>query len=161
MTPAVVTAKKWKIAFNLLHFTHEPGTSSFAEEAAQKLGLDGERVFKTLIIVGASGELAVAIVPALQKLNMKKIAKELSWKKASMADKHSVSRSSGYVIGGVSPLGQKKELLTVIDTSSKAFETILVSAGKRGLEIELSPQDLALVTRASFAEITDKKIRSQ
>ena len=105
------------------------------------------------MVSSPQNQLAVALVAVSNKLNLKKLAKALGWKKVAMADKNMVSRSTGYVIGGVSPLGQKKPLATVVDISSEAFSTIFVSAGKRGLEIELSPKDLAMLTNATFADI--------
>jgi Cys-tRNA(Pro)/Cys-tRNA(Cys) deacylase len=154
MTPAIDIAKKRKIAFNIHQYSHEATSKAYGEEAADKLGLEYERVFKTLVVSNPEGLMAVAVVAVSTQLNMKKMAKSLGWKKVVMADKLALSRSSGYVIGGVSPLGQKKPLVTVIDVSSKDFDTIFVSAGKRGLEIELCAQDLALLTRASFADIS-------
>lgn len=153
MTPAIDIAKKYRIAYTLHQYTNAPGAIAYGEEAADKLGLAYHQVFKTLVVQSSQNELAVAVVPVSNKLNLKKLAKVLAWKKVVMADKQAVSRSSGYVLGGVSPLGQKKALPTIIDQSGEHFATLFVSAGKRGLEIELSPTDLALVTNAKFADI--------
>lgn len=153
MTPAVDVAKKHKIKFEIHQYSHDAKASAYGEEAADKLGLDPQCVFKTLVVSNLDGTMAVAIVPVSMQLNMKRVAKALAWKKACMADKTAVSRATGYVLGGVSPLGQKKRLLTVIDASAQNFGTIFVSAGKRGLEIELSADDLATLTNARFADI--------
>ncbi|NQZ31004.1 MAG: Cys-tRNA(Pro) deacylase [Oceanospirillaceae bacterium] len=153
MTPALNCLKKQKISHKIYKYQHEPTTQAYGLEAVEKLNIDQELVFKTLVVMLDNHELAVAIIPVAQKLSFKRIAKALGAKKSSMADKDSVVRSSGYVLGGVSPLGQKKALRTVIDLSAQTLAIMLVSAGKRGLEIELAPTDLARLTRANFAEI--------
>lgn len=156
MTPAIEQAKKQKIVFELHHYQHDAQASSFGLEAAEKLSVDAKQIFKTLVVSYLSNEvtkLAVAIVPVNQKLNLKAMAKALKSKKATMAEAKLVENSTGYILGGVSPLGQKKRLPTVIDDSSQLFSTIYVSAGKRGLEIELSANDLAKSTGASFAAL--------
>ena len=118
--------------------------------------MPAERIFKTLVVDVGDKKLVVAIVPVTAMLNLKAIAKAAKAKKAVMADKNDVMRSTGYVLGGVSPLGQKKRLLTVIDSSAQAYETMYVSAGRRGLEIELAPSDLKLLTNADFAAISNE-----
>jgi len=152
MTPAINAAKKAKIKYTVHEYDHDPAAPSFGEEAAEKLGVPPERVFKTLVVDAGAG-LAVAVVPVLLKLDLKAMAKALKAKKAAMAEVKVVERTTGYVVGGVSPLGQKKRLPTVLDDSAQGFETIFVSGGKRGLDIELSPADLAALTRASFASV--------
>ena len=122
-------------------------------EAAEKLNIDVARVFKTLVLQLDNGQLTVGIVPVSGQLNLKQQAKAAGGKKAAMADAKLVEKSTGYVLGGVSPLGQKKRLATVIGSSARNHETILVSAGRRGLEIELSPDDLCRLTSATFAPI--------
>lgn len=117
------------------------------------LGIEEARVFKTLIVQLDRGDLAVAIIPVSSMLSMKKIAKAAGAKKAAMADKDLVEKTTGYVLGGVSPLGQKKRLKTVIDRSAKDSATIFVSAGRRGLDVELKPGDLATLTNAAFADL--------
>lgn len=154
MTPAINQAVKHQLAFKTHQYSHDPAAESYGLEAAEKLGVDAARVFKTLVVLIDGGELAVAIVPVSGSLNMKKIAKALAVKKATMAPAADVERSSGYVLGGVSPLGQKKRLRTVLDLSAQQQATIFVSAGKRGLEIELSPKDLAGVLNATLADIS-------
>ena len=153
MTPAIDLVRKQGIAHSLHEYPHDPKSESYGTEAAEKLGLDPDQVFKTLVAETDTGELVVAIVPVSGSLNLKQLAKAARAKKAAMADKQKVQRTTGYVLGGVSPLGQKKALRTVIDESAQAFDSIHVSAGRRGLEIELAPADLADLTRASFAPI--------
>lgn len=153
MTPAVRTAKKQKVVFTLHEYTHDPSCESYGIEAAEKLGVEEKRVFKTLVADIGNGDLAVAVLPVNQMLNMKQFAKALNVKKASMAEPRTVERVTGYVLGGVSPLGQKKRLKTVIHETAETFETIFVSAGKRGLDIELSPLDLKTLTSGKFAGI--------
>ena len=138
MTPAIELVKQHGIAHQLHHYQHDPAAASYGAEAAEKLGLLPQQVFKTLVLSLDAKQLAVAVLPVSQQLSMKLAAKALGAKKADMANAHDVMRSTGYVLGGVSPLGQKKLLPTVIDSSAQQFATIYVSAGRRGLEIELS-----------------------
>ncbi len=155
MTPAINTAKKHNIPFHTHQYSHDPAHDSYGKEAAEKLGIPEEQVFKTLVVQLDGGScLAVAVVPVSSMLNMKLTAKAARAKKAAMADKKIVERATGYILGGVSPLGQKKRLTTIIDISANNFSTIYVSAGRRGLEIELQPADLASITAADFAQIT-------
>ena len=153
MTPAINAAKKAKIPFSVHEYLHDPTCASYGLEAAEKLNIAPDRVFKTLV-ADLGGEMVVAIVPVDAMLGLKNIAKAAGAKKASMAHKALVERSTGYVLGGVSPLGQKKRLRTFIDASALAHPTIHVSAGRRGLEIELAPNDLARLTSAQFADLT-------
>ena len=152
MTPAINAAKKAKISYTVHEYDHDPAAESYGREAAEKLGVDPDRVFKTLV-VDAGGELCVAVVPVMRQLDLKLMAKATGAKKAAMADVRAVERTTGYVVGGVSPLGQKKRLTTVIDASARDAATIFVSGGRRGLDIELSPADLASLTRARFAPV--------
>ena len=157
MTPAVRQAIKQKIPFELHHYIHDINTRSFGIDAAEKLAVDARQVFKTLVVsalINNQQQLAVAIVPVACQLNLKLMAKALNTKKVKMAEAKLVESSTGYVLGGVSPLGQKKPLLTIIDNSSELFATIFVSAGKRGVEIELSAKDLAQMTQANFSALT-------
>jgi Cys-tRNA(Pro)/Cys-tRNA(Cys) deacylase len=153
MTPAIDLAKKKKISFQVHHYDHDPSAQSYGEEAAEKMGLPANRVFKTLVVASDKNSLCVCIVPVSGMLDLKAVAKAIKVKKVAMADAGKVQSTTGYVLGGVSPLGQKKQLATVIDDTAQAFDTIFVSAGKRGLEIELSPSDLQALTRAQFAPI--------
>ncbi|MDD2466800.1 MAG: Cys-tRNA(Pro) deacylase [Desulfobulbus sp.] len=154
MTPAINVAQKNKIKHTLHEFDHDPATESYGTEAAQKLGIHEKQVLKTLVVTVDGYNLAVALVPVCCMLNMKLMAKALGAKKAAMAEKATVERATGYVLGGVSPLGQKKRLPTIIDQSARNFQTIYVSAGRRGLEIELAPEDLRRLVNGAFAAIS-------
>lgn len=153
MTPAIKLVQKHKINYRVHEYAHDTNCDSYGKEAVDKLGLDENRVFKTLVINVGDHQLAVAVIPVPAMLSMKLIAKALGAKKAVMADKDDVQRSTGYVLGGVSPLGQKKRLKTVIDSSARNFSTIYVSAGRRGLDLELNPEDLRKLLNGVFAEI--------
>ncbi len=153
MTPAVNVAKKRKIEYTLHAYDHDPKSPSYGEEAAEKLGLPKERVFKTLVVSLSDNTLAVGVVPVNTMLNMKNIAKALGAKKAAMADPADVQRATGYILGGVSPLGQKKRLKTIIHATAADYSTIFVSAGQRGLDIELAPDDLRKLVNGIFADI--------
>lgn len=155
MTPAIDKAKKLNLAFNIHQYTHDSNASSYGQEAADKLGIEPNRVFKTLVVSNPDGAMAVAVIPVSSLLNMKLFAKAVGWKKVAMADKVALTRATGYVLGGVSPLGQKKSLKTLIDKSAQKFSTIYVSAGKRGLEIELAAEDLTNAVHGKFANICD------
>ncbi|UFS61718.1 Cys-tRNA(Pro) deacylase [Sulfurimonas sp. HSL-3221] len=154
MTPAVNAAKKARIAYTLHAYTHDPAAPSYGTEASEKLGIDAARVFKTLVAQIDAHRFAVAVIPVCSMLSLKHLAAAANAKKARMADGPDVERISGYVLGGVSPLGQKKRLDTFIDASAQAFQTIFVSAGRRGLELELSPDDLQALSSAVFAPLT-------
>jgi Cys-tRNA(Pro)/Cys-tRNA(Cys) deacylase len=153
VTPAIELATKANVAFTVHQYQHDPNGESYGDEAATTLGIDPQQVFKTLVVELNTGELAVAIVPVSGSLSLKGIAAAANAKKARMADKLKVQRITGYVLGGVSPIGQRKRLTTIIDKSANNFDTIFVSAGKRGLEIELNASDLATLTGATFATI--------
>lgn len=155
MTPAVNLAKKLKLNYQLHEYTHDADAESYGQEAADKLAVAPERVFKTLLVVDDNDKLAVAIVPVCAKLNLKKVARALGRKKVQMAEPKVVERTTGYVIGGVSPLGQKKRLATVIDDSAQSQASIYVSGGRRGLEIELPASQLAQALTAKFADIKE------
>jgi Cys-tRNA(Pro)/Cys-tRNA(Cys) deacylase len=154
MTPAIDYLNKQKIAFTLHEYKHDANTSSYGEEAADKLGVSSSYVFKTLVVMTSNRGMAVAVVPVNKLLNTKLMAKALQDKKVKMAEPKDVLRSTGYVLGGVSPVGQKKLLPTIIDDSARQTSNIFVSAGRRGLEIEISSIDLLKATHASFADIT-------
>ena len=139
-TPAIVAAERAAIAFTVHEYEHDPKAASYGLEAAEKLGLDPARVFKTLVS-DVDGTLTVAIVPVETQLDLKALGKRVT-----MADPKLAERTTGYVAGGISPLGQRKQLPTVIDESAFGFETVHVSAGRRGLELELAPADLLALT---------------
>ncbi|AUJ34408.1 Cys-tRNA(Pro) deacylase [Vibrio vulnificus] len=155
MTPAINLAKKKKVPHTIHEYQHDPRATSYGLEAAEVLGQDPKKVFKTLLFClnGEAKNLAVAIIPVDQKLNLKLAAKAANGKKADMADPEIAQKTTGYVVGGISPLGQKKALPTFLHISAEQQETICVSAGKRGLEIELAPKDLLTLTRGHFAEL--------
>jgi len=156
MTPATKQLEQHKISFKLHQYQHDANASSFGDEAVEKLSLNAEQVFKTLVVCTDTNQLVVAIVPVNLKLNLKAVAKKLQVKKVKMADAKRVEVSTGYVLGGVSPLGQKKSLVTIIDESAEKFSLIYVSGGRRGLEIELSPVELAKLCQASFDNISSR-----
>ncbi|TGN39408.1 Cys-tRNA(Pro) deacylase [Marinobacter confluentis] len=156
MTPGIKAAERAGIAYTLHDYQHDPETESFGLEAAEKLEVDASRVFKTLVANLDGKELIVGMVPVDAMLSLKELAKAARGKKAVMADRQTVERSTGYVLGGVSALGQKKRLRTFIDESANSFETLFISAGRRGLEIELAPADLAAVTGGRFAPLKQR-----
>lgn len=151
-TPATVALTKLGIAFTERSYTHDPAVTDFGGEAAAALGVPEERVFKTLL-ADVDGALAVAIVPVSGMLNLKALAAALGGKRAAMADPALAERRTGYVVGGISPLGQRSRLRTVLDGSALTHDTVLVSGGRRGLDLELAPNDLVSATGAVVAEI--------
>ena len=153
MTPAIKAAKQAKITYTVHEYSHDSQAASYGIEAAEKLQLPPQKVFKTLVVEMGGKDLAVAVVPVSGQLDLKAMARTMQVKKVKMAEASLVEKTTGYVLGGVSPLGQKKTLPTVVDRSAENFATIHVSAGRRGLEIELSPQDLVRLTRAHLAGI--------
>jgi Cys-tRNA(Pro)/Cys-tRNA(Cys) deacylase len=154
MTPAIKLLQQKKITHQIHEYMHDPAAASYGLEAAEKMGVMPEQVFKTLVAELDGKQLLVAILPVDQQLSLKKIAKAAGGKKAQMADPAQVERTTGYVLGGVSPLGQKKALPTYIHTAAQQLEQMYISAGKRGLEIQLAPGDLQQLTRAAFTGIT-------
>jgi Cys-tRNA(Pro)/Cys-tRNA(Cys) deacylase len=152
-TPATVALEKAGAAFSVHAYAHDPASElSYGEEAAHALGTSQDRVFKTLV-AEVDGALTVAVVPVSATLDLKSLAAATGGKRAAMADPAAAERTTGYVRGGISPLGQRKALPTVVDASASGFETVFVSAGKRGLEVELSPGVLVELTAAAVAPI--------
>ncbi|WP_328441136.1 Cys-tRNA(Pro) deacylase [Streptomyces sp. NBC_00444] len=151
-TPATVALTAAGADFTVHAYDHDPAHPSYGEEAAEAMGVSPERVFKTLV-ADVDGSLVVGIVPVSGSLDLKALATAVGAKKATMADPALAERTTGYVRGGISPLGQRKKLRTVLDASATAFDTICVSAGRRGLEVELSPKALTDLTNATLAPI--------
>ena len=151
-TPATVVLTGAGIAFTLHEYTHDPRAESFGLEAAGALGLDPTRVFKTLM-ASVDGKLAVAVVPVSGQLNLKALARTLGGGRAQMADKGAAERATGYVVGGISPVGQKRQHPSVVDDSALRHPTIFVSAGRRGLDLEIAPADLVRIIGARTAPI--------
>lgn len=151
-TPATVALTAAGIPFTPHAYQHDAANTNFGLEAASALGLDPEQVFKTLL-ADVDGALVVAIVPVTGKLDLKALAAAVSGKKAEMADPKLAERKTGYVVGGISPIGQKTRHTTVLDETAELFDTIFVSGGKRGFDIELTPADLLAVTSGSIAAI--------
>lgn len=151
-TPATVALAAAGVDYTVHAYEHDPSHPSYGEEAAEAMGVSPERVFKTLV-AEVDGALTVAVVPVAGSLDLKALAAAVGGKRAAMADPALAERTTGYVRGGISPLGQRKKLPTVLDDSALAHATICVSAGRRGLEIELSPADLATLTTATLAPV--------
>ncbi|KES17692.1 hypothetical protein GASC598I20_012100 [Gilliamella apicola SCGC AB-598-I20] len=160
MTPAIRLLKKHKIKFNIHQYQHDSHQSHYGQEAANKLGVElniiAGQIFKTLVVNmnGDNKTLAVCVLPVDCTLDLKQAAKTLACKKIELADPQLAQKRTGYIVGGISPLGQKQKLPTLIDNSAEQYATIMVSGGKRGLEIEISPEDLATELNAKFAKLT-------
>jgi Cys-tRNA(Pro)/Cys-tRNA(Cys) deacylase len=152
-TTATIALDRARIPYTLHEYSHDPRSGSYGLEASDALGVPPERVFKTLVAAVDGGTLAVGVVPVHRQLDLKALAAAVGGKKAVLAEVAAAERATGYVAGGISPLGQRKHLPTVLDASAEAFDTIYCSAGRRGLEIELSPGDLARLTAATLAPI--------
>ena len=142
-TPAIRAAEEAGIRFTLHEYEHDPSSTSYGDEAAAKLDVDPARLFKTLV-VSVDGDLRIYVVPADRQLDLRSVGK-----RAQMADRTQAERATGYVAGGISPLGQRRRLPTFVDPSALEWDTVLVSAGRRGLQIELRPQDLVALTAAT------------
>ncbi|HET6288682.1 MAG TPA: Cys-tRNA(Pro) deacylase [Amycolatopsis sp.] len=151
-TPATALLAKQKVAHVLHAYDHDPRAESYGLEAVEALGLDPARVFKTLV-AEVDGKLTVGVVPVTGQLDLKALAAAAGGKKAKMADPAAAQRATGYVLGGISPLGHRSRLPVVIDASAEKFETVHCSAGRRGLEVELAPGDLVRLTGAVVASI--------
>ncbi|MGZ4429840.1 MAG: Cys-tRNA(Pro) deacylase [Nocardioidaceae bacterium] len=151
-TPATVALTRARIAFTVHAYEHDPAAPSYGTEAAAALGLDPEQVFKTLF-TQVDGRLVVGIVPVSGQLDLKGVAAAVGGKKAVMADPADAERATGYVVGGISPIGQRRAHPTVLDDSALSFDTVYVSGGRRGLDLGLAPSDLVAVTKATVAPI--------
>jgi Cys-tRNA(Pro)/Cys-tRNA(Cys) deacylase len=151
-TPATTALTRAGVDFAVHPYEHDPAAPSYGLEAAEALGVPAEQVFKTLLVEGERG-LAVGVVPVSRTLDLKAVAAALGVKKVAMAPPAAAERTTGYVVGGISPVGQRKALPTVVDDSALAFERVYVSGGRRGLDLSLSPTDLVRVTGATCASI--------
>ncbi|HEY4270176.1 MAG TPA: Cys-tRNA(Pro) deacylase [Galbitalea sp.] len=151
-TPATIALAAAGIPFTEHAYDHDPANRNFGDEAARALGLEPEKVFKTLM-VDVDGSLVVAVVPVTGKLDLGALASAVHGKRAAMADPAVAERKTGYLVGGISPVGQKTRLRTVIDETVELFDTIFVSGGRRGFDIELAPADLVAITSAVIAAI--------
>ncbi|HEX5522071.1 MAG TPA: Cys-tRNA(Pro) deacylase [Pedococcus sp.] len=151
-TPATSALTRAGVDFGLHPYEHDPSAASYGLEAAEALGVPAAEVFKTLLVEGERG-LVVGIVPVERSLDLKAVAAAVGVKKVSMADPQDAERATGYVVGGISPLGQKRALPTVLDESALALGRVYVSGGRRGLDVSLSPDDLVALTRAVTARI--------
>ena len=152
-TPATTAAAAAGIAVTVHEYEHDPRAPSYGQEAADALGVDPTRVLKTLVGRTDGGELVCAVVPVTAQLDPKALARAVGAKKVAMAETGEAERATGYVVGGISPLGQRRRLPTVVDASAQDHATVLVSAGRRGLEIELAPADLLAATDGTIAPI--------
>lgn len=148
MTPAILLLRKSHIAHDVLSYEHDPSVESYGREAVDRLELDADTVFKTLVADVEGVGLVCAVVPVLAMLDVKALADALKARRARMADPAAAERATGYVLGGISPLGQKKPLPVVIDASALRFPRMHVSAGRRGVELALAPMDLVKLARA-------------
>ncbi len=151
-TPATALLTKAKVPFTLHPYEHDPRAEAYGEEAAAALGVPQDRIFKTLI-AAIDGKLVCGVVPVAGRLDLKALAAAVGAKKAEMAESTAAARATGYVVGGISPLGQKSRLRVVVDASAERFDTVFVSAGKRGLQVELAPADLVRLASAVVAPI--------
>lgn len=156
MTPAINLLKKHKCDFKIHKCEHDPACTNFGDEAVEKLRLDANQVYKTLLVELTPKELVVCVIPVSKQLSLKEVADIFGVKKAQMAQKDEAQKVTGYLLGGISPLGQKKLLRTVLDESINDFKTIFISGGKRGLDIELNPKDLEVILKAKVGRIATK-----
>ena len=154
-TPATALLAKSGVTFRLHPYEHDPRAEAYGEEAAAALGVAESRIFKTLI-ASVEGKLVCAVVPVEGRLDLKALAAAVGAKRAEMADPAAAARATGYVVGGISPLGQKSRLRVVVDASAQQFETVFVSAGRRGLQVELAPDDLVRLASATLAAVATR-----
>ncbi len=158
MTPAINLLKKQRIVHRVHSYRHDPRSASYGLEAAEKLDLAPAQVFKTLLASAETGELLVAVLPVHAQLNLKALASCAGVKKVEMADPQQAQRATGYLVGGISALAQKKALRTFLDNSAQQLSTVYISAGRRGLEVELAAADLLQLTQGQYAEIASYKV---
>jgi Cys-tRNA(Pro)/Cys-tRNA(Cys) deacylase len=151
-TPALTALARCGVVYQIHHVDHDPRVTAFGLEAAEALGVAAERVLKTLVC-SVNAQLVVAVVPVTGELVLKALASTLGAKSADLADSAIAERATGYVVGGISPIGQRRLLPTVVDQSAAKWDTVFISGGRRGLEIELTPADLLAVTNGRLAAI--------
>lgn len=156
MTPAIKLLEKAKVKHRVVSYDHDPASASYGEEAADALGLAPEVVFKTLLATLDGSETVVAVVPVAGRLDLKALARTAGAKRATMAEPGDAERLTGYVVGGISPLGQRRRLRTFIDAGSEPLEEIHISGGKRGVEIAIAPEALATMLDAVVAPLTTR-----
>lgn len=154
VTPAVNAVKTAGVTFQVMEYDYDPSADAIGLQAAAALGLDPAVVYKTLIVQLEPKALACAVIPVAAKLDLKALAAAAGAKKADLADPALAEKTTGFLVGGISPLGQKKALATFIDRSADRLETMVVNGGRRGLQIRLAPADLARLTRATVGAIT-------
>jgi Cys-tRNA(Pro)/Cys-tRNA(Cys) deacylase len=159
MTPAILLVRKAGIAHEVLSYAHDPAAASYGLEAAEVLGLAPETVFKTLVVEVDGVGLGCAVVPVHRMLDLKAVADALGGRRAKMAEQGAAERATGYIVGGISPLAQKKPLPVVVDDSATRHTRVHVSAGRRGLELALAPDDLLALTRGRYAPIARESAR--
>jgi Cys-tRNA(Pro)/Cys-tRNA(Cys) deacylase len=157
MTPAIRLLQRERVAFTQHPYDHDADNTSFGDEAAAKLGVDPARMYKTLVCQAEGVGLVMVLVPVASRLDLKRLAKSLDVKKADMADPGVAERATGYVVGGITPLGGRKALPVFIDESLSRHETVFISAGRRGLQLELAPADLVRLTKATLAPLAEPK----
>jgi Cys-tRNA(Pro)/Cys-tRNA(Cys) deacylase len=153
MTPAILLVRKSGVAHEILEYEHDPSAASYGNEAVDALGLDAASVFKTLVAEVEGKGLVCAVVPVAAMLDLKALADALGGRRAKMAEPAAAERATGYVLGGISPLGQRKALAVVLDASALALPRMHVSAGRRGLELALAPADFVTLAKARTAHI--------
>lgn len=153
MTPAIEELRARGVAHEVIEYDHDPATTSFAEEAAEALGVDADRVFKTLMVALDDGRFALGVVPVGARLDLKAIATAAGAKRATMADPDEAERRSGYVVGGISPFGQKRPVAIFVDEWATAHDVVYCSGGRRGLEVAVAPDAFVAVAGATFAPI--------
>ncbi|MDO4427618.1 MAG: Cys-tRNA(Pro) deacylase [Moraxella sp.] len=158
MTPAITLLKKQKIDFSVHEYDHDPSNTNFGAEAMEKLGLTDQEVFKTLLATDGKNYF-VAVLPVAYQLSLSKFAKAVGVKKLRMADRASAERITGYLVGGISPIGQKKKLPTMISDTAQSLDKMYISGGRRGLDVGISPDGLTGVLGASFVDIIDESQR--
>ncbi|MDH4364123.1 MAG: Cys-tRNA(Pro) deacylase [Acidimicrobiia bacterium] len=156
MTPAIKLLEKAEVAHRVIPYRHDPAADSYGLEAAEALGVSPDQVFKTLVATVDGRRHVVAVVPVSTRLDLKAIATAANGKKAAMADPAAAERMTGYVVGGISPLGQRKRLDTFVDDSAQGLDLMYVSGGRRGLDIELAPADLVATLNATYAPIASR-----